>query len=137
MKLTARQTTTATLSDLTRAMDRRQPVTMTYFKEEKDEAGRKTGNLVETVRTIEIYDIRTTKAGHITIKAIDRETGEPRTWRLDRIHAYTVHRTSYTVLVPAAATPITRQVPAATAEAIIYRELARDRDQAEDYDRTA
>lgn len=89
-----------------------QPVTISYMKEEKDpDTGKKTGAMVETVRTIEIYDAVTTKAGMITFKAMDREAAftdaaegrdrpGARTWRLDRIVGYTVHRTSYTVEVP-------------------------------------
>lgn len=91
---TSRETTEATLTRLITAMDRQQPVTITYLKEEKDNAGKRTGALVETLRTIEVYDFVVTQAGAITIKAMDRETGEARTFRLDRIRAYTVHRSA-------------------------------------------
>ncbi|GAB3115862.1 hypothetical protein GCM10027160_23870 [Streptomyces calidiresistens] len=107
MRLTNHQDTDRTVADLYRAIDRRIPVTLTYLKEEKvrviavNGAGvatvrksHKTGRLLETVRTIEPYEIATTKAGDITVKALDRETGEGRTWRLDRISAYTLHRTT-------------------------------------------
>ncbi|MEC3994028.1 WYL domain-containing protein [Actinacidiphila sp. DG2A-62] len=126
MKLTKNQTEQQTLTALLRAADRRHPVTITYLKEEKDAAGKKTGRLVETVRTIEIYDVITTKAGHITLKAMDRETGESRTFRLDRIVSYTIHRTAYTVAVPVDEAPA-RPVAAPTSPAaLVAYELGRD-----------
>lgn len=88
---------TKTLVDLMRAMDRQQPVTITALKEEKDEAGRKTGRLVETVRTIEIFDAAVSEVGDIRIIAMDRETGEQRSFRLDRILFYTIHRVAFVV----------------------------------------
>jgi predicted DNA-binding transcriptional regulator YafY len=126
VKLTKNQTEQATLTHMLRAADRHHPVTITYLKEEKDAAGKKTGRLVETVRTIEIYDVITTKAGNVTLKAMDRETGERRTFRLDRIQAYTIHRTTYTVSLPAEATPA-RILPApSTPAALVAYELGRD-----------
>jgi predicted DNA-binding transcriptional regulator YafY len=100
MKHTSRQTTHHTLADLYRAHDNRRPVTITYLKEEKDDTGKRTGRLTETIRTIEIDEIRTTKAGHVTLRAADRQSGEMRTWRLDRIQTYTVHRGTYQVELP-------------------------------------
>lgn len=102
MRHTARETQHHTLTRLITAMDRHHPVTLTYLKEEKDDHGRRTGRLVETVRTIEIYDVTISQAGDILLKAIDRQTGESRSWRLDRIQTYTVHRTAYVVERPAA-----------------------------------
>lgn len=126
MKLTKNQTTEQTLTALLRAADRKHPVTITYLKEEKNEAGKKTGRLIETVRTIEIYATITTKAGHLTFKAMDRETGESRTFRVDRIVAYTIHRTAYTVALPAADAP-GRALPApVTAAALVAYEIGRD-----------
>jgi predicted DNA-binding transcriptional regulator YafY len=102
MRRTANETTTQTLTRLIKALDAKHPVTITYLKEEKDNAGRKTGRLVETVRTIEIYDVVVSAAGDILLKAMDRETGESRSFRLDRLVAYTVHRTAYVLARPAA-----------------------------------
>ncbi|MDN3244148.1 WYL domain-containing protein [Streptomyces sp. ZSW22] len=102
MRHTNRETSTQTLTRLIKALDAKHPVTITYLKEEKDQAGRKTGRLVETVRTIELYDVVVSAAGDILLKAMDRETGEARTFRLDRIEAYTVHRSAYVVARPAA-----------------------------------
>ncbi|MFD5507005.1 WYL domain-containing protein [Streptomyces sp. NPDC127051] len=73
-----------------KAMDAKHPVTITYTKAD--------GTV--TVRTIEVYDTQITKAGDIVLKAMDRESGESRTFRLDRITAYTVHRTAYVLPEP-------------------------------------
>lgn len=123
MKHTAKQTTEQTLTAMYRAMDRHHPVTITTWKEEKDADGRKTGRMVQTIRTIETYDIVTTKAGNVTLKAMDRETGESRTFRLDRLISYTVHRTAYVIPreQPADAAPAPT-----TPAALIALELARD-----------
>ncbi|MEU0978446.1 WYL domain-containing protein [Streptomyces griseus] len=127
MKTTATETQAKTLTRLLAAADRQHPVTITYLKEEKDEAGRKTGHLVETVRTIEVYDVRTTKAGNVTLRAMDRQSGESRTFRLDRIQAYTVHRTAYTVARPTPTDETAVTTPVATCPAtIVGREIARD-----------
>lgn len=87
MHRTANETEQQTTTRLIRAWDRRRPVTVTYIKADD----------TTTVRTIEIYDIRVTKAGNVTLLAMDRETGESRTWRLDRIVSYTVHAGTYQV----------------------------------------
>ncbi|RLU81087.1 hypothetical protein CTZ27_33125 [Streptomyces griseocarneus] len=120
MKLTARQTSTDTLTDLARAMDRKQPVTITYTKADG----------TETVRTIEIYDIRTTKAGDLILKAMDRQSGESRTFRIDRLISYTVHRSStYTVPVEERPSVTVELVEVHTPDELLCRELAReDRD---------
>lgn len=114
MKHTNRQTTTRTLADFYRAIDRAQPVTITYAK---------TDGTV-SVRTVEPYDLRTTTKGDITLVGMDRETGERRTFRVDRISAYTRHTGATFVVtreeeIPAVVTP-------ASTAAIIARELGRD-----------
>jgi predicted DNA-binding transcriptional regulator YafY len=114
MRHTDRETTTQTLTRLIKALDNQHPVTITYLKEDKDDTGRKTGHLVETVRTVEIYDLVVTNAGDILIKAMDRTTGEARSFRLDRLVSYTVHRTEYTVDRPAADTKPARTTGLAT-----------------------
>lgn len=115
MKITANETQTTTLTRLLAAADRHHPVTITYTKADGS----------ETLRTIEIYDVRTTKAGDVILKAMDRQSGESRTWRLDRIRAYTIHRTAYTVPRPADEEPTTPAAPV-TVEQLITRELDRD-----------
>ncbi|MEU1309478.1 WYL domain-containing protein [Streptomyces cinnamoneus] len=131
MKRTARQTTTATLADMARAMDKRHPVTITYTKADS----------TETVRTIEIYDIRTTKAGDIVIKAMDRQSGDSRTFRVDRLISYTVHRTEFVLDRPATdREPVRIEVISVnTPDELICREIARDdRDYwTERFDQTA
>ncbi len=114
MKRTANETTTQTLTRLIASMDKAQPVTVSYLKEEKDDAGRKTGRLVETVRTLEIFDVVISQAGDILIKAMDRATGEARSFRADRIVSYSIHRTSYLVPRPAADDKPARTVGLAT-----------------------
>lgn len=91
------------------AAKRRHPVTISYA--DKD------GNL--SVRTIEVYAADRSKAGNRYFKAMDRETGESRSWRLDRISAYTIHRTAFLVERPApTAAPVTL-IPV-TAESALY-----------------
>jgi predicted DNA-binding transcriptional regulator YafY len=126
MKLTAKQNVKNTLADLYRSIDRQHAVTLTFDKEEKDDNGKKTGRLVEDVRTVEPYDIQTTLAGHIVIKAMDRQTGESRTIRLDRVHAYTLHRIPFIIEVPEATTPAGRPTVVRSAAQVIARELGRD-----------
>jgi predicted DNA-binding transcriptional regulator YafY len=126
MKHTAKQATTKTLADLYRALDRKHAVTITFDKEEKDDAGKKTGRLVEDVRSVEPYDIQTTLAGDIVIKAMDRQTGESRTIRLDRVHAYTLHRSPFVIEVPEATTPAGRPTIVRSTAQVIARELGRD-----------
>ncbi|CAM5718298.1 WYL domain-containing protein [Streptomyces fumanus] len=92
MRHTARETSTQTLTRLIKALDAKHPVTITYTKADG----------TETIRTIEIYDITISAAGDILLKAMDRETGESRTFRLDRLISYTVHRTAYVIARPAA-----------------------------------
>ena len=120
MRHTANETSTTTLTRLIKALDKRQPVTITYLKEEKDQAGKKTGALVETVRTVEIYDFYVSAAGDILAKAMDRETGEMRSFRTDRISSYTVHRTAYTVARPAADEPKTRTTSGLATVTVLY-----------------
>jgi predicted DNA-binding transcriptional regulator YafY len=114
MKHTANETSTTTLTRLIKAADRQHPVTIAYLKEEKDENGRKTGQLVETTRTIEIYDFTVSAAGDIVIKAMDRSTGEARSFRADRIQTYSIHRTRYLVERPAPADKPARTIGLAT-----------------------
>ncbi len=102
MRQTKNETQHQTLTRLITALDKQQPVTITYLKEEKDDAGKRTGRLIETVRTVEIFDVVVSAAGDILIKAMDRATGEARSFRTDRIVSYTTHRTAYVVARPVA-----------------------------------
>lgn len=106
MYTTATETNEQTMARLIRAMDHQHPITITYTKADG----------TETLRTIEIYDVAPTNAGYIVLKAMDRDSGEARTFRLDRISHYTVHRTAYTVPVePTTETPTGHSLAAAAA----------------------
>lgn len=149
MKHTARQTTHRTLTDLYRALDRRTAVTITYRAEEKRQvfavnargvAVRRTvttGRLIETVRTVEIHEVRTTGDGHIEIIAMCRLRRAERRFYLHGPHgtgivSYTLHRTGY-VLDRPEPTVYERDEPAPAhdAEALFLHELARDKDDAD------
>ncbi|WP_322501812.1 WYL domain-containing protein [Streptomyces rochei] len=92
MRHTNRETSTTTLTRLIKALDAKHPVTITYTKVDD----------TETIRTIEIADVIVTNAGDIVLRAADRDTQEMRSFRLDRIEAYTVHRSAYVVARPVA-----------------------------------
>ncbi|WP_331723377.1 WYL domain-containing protein [Streptomyces atratus] len=128
MKNTKQQTTTKTLADLYRAIDRQHAVTITYLKP---------GETEPTVRTIEIYEVRTTKNGGIVIVAMCRLRGEERQFHLSGIQTYTLHRIAY-VLDRPAPTKYKRPAPAPadSAEALFFYELARDQDDADHTPRT-
>lgn len=126
MKHTNRQTVTQTLTDLYRALDKQRVVTLSFLKEEKDDTGKKTGQLVDDVRSLEIYDVRTTRDGRIVIKGMDRATGEARTVRVDRVRAYTVHRIGFVLTRPEATTPAGGVIVVRSPAQLIARELGRD-----------
>jgi predicted DNA-binding transcriptional regulator YafY len=92
MRRTKNETSTTTLTRLIKALDAKHPVTITYVKADES----------TTVRTVEIFDVVISNAGDILIKAMDRETGEARSFRLDRLISYTIHRTAYVIARPAA-----------------------------------
>lgn len=69
--------------DLRTAAVRNLPVTITYDTDD----GRR------VVRTVEPYgEWVKTQSGNYLIKAMDRESGQPRSWRVDRVVSYTLHR---------------------------------------------
>jgi predicted DNA-binding transcriptional regulator YafY len=110
MRHTANETSTQTLTRLITALDKQQPVTITYIKADG----------TETIRTIEIADIIVTAAGDIVIRAMDRETGEMRSFRTDRIVSYTTHRTSYLIARPVADEPKTRTAHGLATVTVLY-----------------
>ncbi|WP_331763215.1 WYL domain-containing protein (plasmid) [Streptomyces sp. NBC_01369] len=116
MKNTKTQTTTKTLADLYRAIDRQHAVTITYLDEQGE----------ETLRTIEPYDIRTTKSGRIEVRAMCRLRGEARGFLLHRIVAYTCHRIAFVLDRPEATTPAGHVIVVRSAAQVIARELGRD-----------
>ena len=110
MRHTANETTTQTLTRLIKALDNRHPVTITYVKADG----------TETIRTIEIADVIVTNAGDIVLRAADRDTAEMRSFRIDRIVSYTVHRTSYTVELPATGEPKQRTTTGLATVTVLY-----------------
>ncbi|MFE5723528.1 WYL domain-containing protein [Streptomyces erythrochromogenes] len=118
MKITAGQTTTRTLTDLIRAMDGQRATTITYVDSKGD----------ESVRTIEIHNIRTTSKGGIIVRAMCRARGEMRSFTLEQIKAYTVHRIRFVLAVPDAdaadVAPLAHFV--FTAQELVDLELERD-----------
>ena len=132
MKHTHRQTTTKTLADLYRAIDRQHAVTITYLKP---------GETEPTVRTIEIASLRTASlkvskdrisGGGIRIVAMCRLRGERREFHLSGVLAYTVHRMGYVLTMPENTTyEAPEPAPADDAQALFFYELARDRDDAD------
>lgn len=64
------------------------PMTLTYEKSDRQ----------VTVRTVEPYEILKTKNGHHLVMALDRDSREPRSWRIDRITSYTLHRKGHRLL---------------------------------------
>ncbi|MGQ4437938.1 WYL domain-containing protein [Streptomyces violaceoruber] len=116
MRVTAKQTTTKTLADLYRSIDRAQAVTITYRDDKGD----------ETIRTIEPYEIRTTKAGRIQVRAMCRLRGDARSFYADAIISYTTHRMGFVLDRPEATTPAGRSIVVRSAAQLIARELGRD-----------
>ncbi|WP_333743819.1 WYL domain-containing protein [Streptomyces ardesiacus] len=110
MRHTANETSTTTLTRLIKALDAKHPVTITYVKADG----------TTTVRTIELYDVVVSAAGDILLKAMDRDTGESRSFRLDRIEAYTVHRSAYTVTRPTADEPKARPARGLATVTVLY-----------------
>ncbi|MEV8536140.1 WYL domain-containing protein [Streptomyces sp. NPDC051211] len=115
MKITAGQTSTRTLTDLIRAMDGQRAATITYV----DSKGE------ESVRTIEIHNILTTSKGGIIVRAMCRTRGEMRTFSLEQIKAYTVHRIRFVLALPEGETVSVAHF-ASSVEQMIDLELERD-----------
>ena len=126
MRHTAKQTITKTLTDLYRALDRQNAVTLTYV----DADG------TETIRTVEPWDIRTTKSGRIQLRAGCRLRGDARSFYVDQIRAYTLHRIGFVIDRPEATTPAGHVIVARSTTQLIARELGRDYLPARAIDRT-
>lgn len=88
---TSRESEDTTHRRMTNACRRQHPVTIAYQKPDHDDP---------CLRTIEIYDVLETMDGNTVLKVMDRTSGERRTFRLDRILTYQVHRTAYTLPSP-------------------------------------
>ncbi|WP_097865836.1 WYL domain-containing protein [Streptomyces sp. rh34] len=116
MRHTNQQTSTKTLTDLYRALDRAEAVTITYL----DQDG------TESIRTIEPYDIRTTKSGRIEVRAMCRLRGEARGFLVHKIVSYTLHRMAFVLDRPEATTPAGAVIVVRSPAQLIARELGRD-----------
>jgi predicted DNA-binding transcriptional regulator YafY len=116
MRITSQQSTTKTLADLYRSLDRKHAVTITFV----DETGQ------TTIRTIEPYDIRTTKNGHIRVHAMCRLRGDARSFDIARIVSYTCHRIAFVLDRPEATTPAGHGIVVRSENQLIARELGRD-----------
>ena len=110
MRHTKNETRHQTLTRLITCLDKRQPVTITYVKADGS----------TTVRTIEIFDVAVSAAGDILLKAMDRETGEARSFRLDRLVSYTTHRTTYLIERPVADEPKQRTTSGLATVTVLY-----------------
>lgn len=110
MRHTKNETSTQTLTRLIKALDAKHPVTITYTKADG----------TETIRTIELADIIVTNAGDIVLRAADRDTQEMRSFRIDRLVSYTIHRTAYVVELPAADEPKTRTTHGLATATVLY-----------------
>lgn len=62
------------------AIQAEQPILITYTAADGE----------RTTRTIEPYELATTHDGHAIVRAMDRRTGQPRTFRLERIECVSV-----------------------------------------------
>jgi hypothetical protein len=122
MRITNKQATTKTLADLLRALAHRNAVTLTYT----DEHGE------TTIRTVELHEVRTNKAGGIELVVMCRLRQAERKLLLAGVSAYTVHRMAY-VLTRPEPTTYERPAPAPTddADALFIYELGRDPDDAD------
>jgi predicted DNA-binding transcriptional regulator YafY len=115
MKNTAGQTTTKTLADLYRALDRHHAVTITY----RDSKG------AITVRTIEPFQVSTTSNGRIRVRAMCRLRRDARAFFIDEIESYTLHRIGFALERPASSTT-SPPAPVHSENALIAYELERD-----------
>ncbi|MFD8384265.1 WYL domain-containing protein [Streptomyces sp. NPDC059679] len=121
MKHTNRQTQHRTLTDLTRALDHRHAVTLTYRDRDNE----------ITVRTVEIHELHA-KTGDVEITAMCRLRKAERKFDVSRIISYTVHRMAY-VLERPAPTKYERPAPvvAYSVQDLVDAELALDPDDAD------
>jgi predicted DNA-binding transcriptional regulator YafY len=98
--------------DIVKAMRLRRPVTVSYTR----------ANGSETVRTIEPYMITRNKDGDAYVRVMDRESKKSRSFRLDRISAYTVggNKSRHTLEVPESTPRSNVPTKAETKRAAVY-----------------
>lgn len=86
--LTVFDVANVTVMKLAKAIRRQHPVTIGYTKQYDGE---------DTVRTVEPTSLRITKDGNVIMGGRDRRSGAYRSFRVDMIADYTVHRTAFVV----------------------------------------
>lgn len=106
-----RKAGTRTLAHLLGAMEARRAVTIRYVKE-CGEVSR---------RTVEIFGVDVTSAGNITLRVMDRRTDEVRTFRLDRITHYTLHRSGWLATYRTPVVAVVPEIPEDDDAPIRYR----------------
>lgn len=83
------------------AIMRQKPITITYLKQSKDAEGHPLWELQEgvrvpvlepTIRTVEPWAFEKPGTDDAYVRGMDRDSNEPRSWRLDRITKITYHR---------------------------------------------
>lgn len=121
MRIAAKQTQTKTLTDLLRALDKRNAVTLTYRDRNGD----------ITIRTVELHEIHA-KTGDYELIVMCRLEQAERHLSLSGIISYTTHRIGY-VLTRPETTVYERPAPAPTDDfdALVAYEIARDPDDAD------
>ncbi len=79
---------------LRHAIARKMPMTITYREQKKLPDGTRSKNEFEiVVRTIEPYAVEVSKMDRVPlIRAIDRVDGMPKSFRMDRVLYYSLHR---------------------------------------------
>lgn len=77
-----------TVMKLTKAVRKQQPVTIGYNKQYDGE---------DTVRTVEPTSLRITKDGNVIMGGRDRRSGAYRSFRVDMIADYTIHRSKFVI----------------------------------------
>ena len=89
-----------TLAHLLAAMDAQRAVTLRYV----DQSGK------VSRRAVELHAIEVTASGAVVVRGWCRRRAEVRTFRLDRVTAYTLHRVPHLATYRCPVTPVADQV---------------------------
>lgn len=92
--------TSRTLAHLIGAMDQRKAVTLRYV----DRDGK------VSRRAVELHSVEVTANGDVVVRGWCRRRGDVRTFRLDRITHYTLHRAAHLADYRCPVTPVADQV---------------------------
>jgi len=71
-----------TLTKIEKALDNGRPVRIAYVKPDGE----------RSQRTLEVYEIKISKAGDVYVRALDKNKGASRSFRIDRIVSATIQR---------------------------------------------